>query len=497
MTPVAPSKTRHAIGLANSGARKRAPGHQAAQDFGPILFEGQRRRRPCAGWNRTSSLSAPESVLTSATLGPSAEQARSGGVVRPSLTLGVEMPLLSIIRFFTIVLSLVLLGAAGYLLWSWYQGDLVRDAAGDLQRVREDWRLWTGGALLAWSFLGRSVVPLLLAKADIRRTRAERAEGQMIASSTGSTLYVEQHGPVGAPPIIFTHGWGMDSTFWNYAKQDLGDRFRLVLWDLPGLGKSKAGKDAVRLEAFAADLATLVEVTGRQPAVLVGHSIGGMTIQTLIRDNPQLQARLAGLVLLNTTHTNPLKTMVLSGLARALQRPVLEPVMKLIIALQPLVWLSKWQSYLSGSAHLAHRLGFGKFVTRSQLEHATLLSTRNPPGVLARGDLAMFHWDASEALARLRIPLLVIGGDKDIVTKLEANRTIAGESDMARLHVVEGVNHMGPMERADLYNQLIGDFALEVQPSASVDLPSRFDRAGDDTARELRPDERLTRPPAT
>lgn len=404
------------------------------------------------------------------------------------------MPLLSIVRFFTTLLSLAVLGAAGYLLWSWYQGDLVRDASGDLQRVRDDWRLWTGGALLAWSFLGRSLVPLLIAKAETRRTWPERGQGQMIASPTGSTLYVEQHGPVGGPPIIFTHGWGMDSTFWHYAKQDLGDRFRLILWDLPGLGKSKAGKDAIRLEAFAADLACLVELSGRQPAVLVGHSIGGMTIQTLIRDNPQLQSRLAGLVLLNTTHTNPLKTMILSGLARSLQRPILEPVMKVVIALQPLVWLSKWQSYLSGSAHLAHRLGFGKFVTRSQIEHATLLSTRNPPGVLARGDLAMFHWDASGALARLRIPLMVIGGDKDIVTKLEASRTIGGESDMARLQVVEGVNHMGPMERADVYNQLISEFALEVQPSASVDLPSRFNRAEDDGARQWT-QEGATRPP--
>ncbi len=380
------------------------------------------------------------------------------------------MPFLSIARFFTTLLSLAILAAGGYLLWSWYQGELIRNAAGDLLREREPWRLWTALALLAWSFLGRSLVLLLLARRDRRPTRAKHGDGQMVASPTGSSLFVETHGPAGAPPIIFTHGWGMDSTFWNYAKEDLGDRFRLVLWDLPGLGKSRAAdKTAVSLEAFARDLTALIEATGRQPPVLVGHSIGGITIQTLIRDNPQIQSRLAGLVLLNTTHTNPLKTMILSGLAQALQKPVLEPAMKLMILLQPLVWLSKWQSYLSGSSHLAHRLGFGKFVTRSQLEHTTLLSTRNPPAVQALGDLAMFHWDATGALSTLRIPCLVIGGDKDIVTKLEANRTIANESDMAQLEIVEGVNHMGPMERADLYNQMIGDFALHVQPSVTLD----------------------------
>jgi pimeloyl-ACP methyl ester carboxylesterase len=333
----------------------------------------------------------------------------------------------------------------------------VRDAAGVLHHVRGDaWRLWTGVALLAWSFLGRSVVLLLAARRDERPTHARREDGVMRAGRSGASLFVETYGPQGAPPIILTHGWGMDSTFWDYAKADLGDRFRLILWDLPGLGKStEASKDRRGLEGFATDLASLIDLAGSKRPVLVGHSIGGMTIQTLMRDHGQLQDRLAGLVLLNTTYTNPLKTMVLSRLALALQRPVLEPAMKLVAALQPLAWLAKWQSYLSGSAHLAHRLGFGRFVTRSQLEHVTLLSTRNPPAVMARGDLAMFHWDATGALERLRIPALVVGGEKDIVTKLEAN---------------EGVNHMGPMERADLYNGLIADFALRVQPSASADL---------------------------
>jgi len=383
------------------------------------------------------------------------------------------MPLLGFVRFFTTLLSLAILAAAGYLLWSWYDGHLVRTAVGDLVRERDGWRLWAGLGLFAWSFLGSRIVPLLIAKRDTRRTMAQRAGGQIIASPTGSSLYVETHGPTGAPIIIFTHGWAMDSTFWHYAKQDLGDRFRLLLWDLPGLGRSKApDQEAITLSAFATDLAHLVNFAGR-PAVLVGHSIGGMTIQTLLRDFPQLQARLAGVVLLNTTYTNPLKTMVFSSVFEALRRPVLEPMMKLAMALQPLFWAVKWQSYLSGSSHMANRLGFGKFATRSQLEHTSLLSTRNPPGVLARGNLAMMHWDATDVLTRLRIPALVIGGDLDIITKLEASRELAAESDLATLQAVAGVNHMGPMERADVYNTAIAEFALQVQPSATVDLAAR------------------------
>jgi pimeloyl-ACP methyl ester carboxylesterase len=365
---------------------------------------------------------------------------------------------------------LAVLGASAYLLWSWHQGEWVRDAAGDLIRARDDWRLWLGGAGLLWSLLGRSLLLPILTRKDEVPTRAERGDGEMIASPTGSRLYVEQHGSQHAPPIIFTHGWGMDSTFWRYARQNLSGRFRLILWDLPGLGKSRAGHGGVSLEAFATDLAALIELAGPKRPVLVGHSIGGMTIQTLLRDRPELESRIAGVVLLNTTYTNPLRTIVLSRFLRAIQRPLLEPGARLTVLLHPLIWLMQWQSYLSGSAHLAHRLGFGRYVTRSQLEHTTLLSVRNPPAVQAKGTLAMFRWDATGAVGRSSLPILVIGGDRDIVTKLEANRSIATAAAAGDLRVVEGVNHMGPMERADLYNQLIGEFTLTVQPAAGGDV---------------------------
>jgi pimeloyl-ACP methyl ester carboxylesterase len=386
------------------------------------------------------------------------------------------MAVFSFIRLLTSLVSLAILAAGGYLLWSWYDGTWVRDAAGVPLRLRDDWRLWTGAGLLAWSFLGRWILPLLLARRGGRPTSPARAGGQEIAGASGATLHVERHGPAGGPPILFTHGWGLDSSFWSYARQDLGDRFSLTFWDLPGLGGSKAR--TLSLEAFAADLATLLEASGRRPVVLVGHSIGGMTIQTLIRDRPDLADRIAGVVLLDTTYTNPLRTMVFSRLLLALQKPVIEPAERLTQRLHPLIWLSKWQSYLSGTAHLVNRFGFGPpRPTRSQLEHITRLTTQAPPAVEAAGNLAMLRWDATGALARFRRPVLVIAGDADIVTKLEANREIARTAPFGRLQVVHGANHLGPMEAAAAYNRMIADFALAVQPAVSADLPQAGARA--------------------
>lgn len=307
---------------------------------------------------------------------------------------------------------------------------------------------------------------MLLARPDRRRAPPRREHGRDVGSASGASIYVETHGPEGAPPIIFTHGWGMDSTMWRYAKADLVDRFRLILWDLPGLGKSRAAEPHVDMRLLASELAALVTMTDGRP-VLVGHSIGGMTIQTLVRDHPHLLHRIAGIVLLNTTYTNPLRTMVMSPVLRALQHPLLEPALRLLILLKPLVWLAQWQSYLSGHAHLAHRFGFGRRVTRSQLDQTALLATRNSPAVQMHGTLAMFHWDATGALAKAQVPVLIVGGALDIITKPEASQTIAQSAPSAELHIVADANHMGPLEAADAYNPLIEDFVGRVASQAA------------------------------
>ena len=164
------------------------------------------------------------------------------------------MPLLFLTGLVFGLLPFLLLGWGGYLAWSWYEGTVVAGADGGLQRLREDWRLWTALALLSWSFLGRFVVPLLLARPDVDPTRAERGAGTMIKGAGDASLYVESHGDPAAPPLILVHGWGLDSTIWYYAKRHLAQRFHVTIWDLPGLGRSTAlSGRAVDLASFAVD----------------------------------------------------------------------------------------------------------------------------------------------------------------------------------------------------------------------------------------------------
>src|SRR5205823_2758745 len=112
-------------------------------------------------------------------------------------------------------------------------------------------------------------------------------QGRTIPGPGGSSLRVEAMGPPDGPTIILTHGWGLNSTVWWYARQALGRRYRIVVWDLPGLGRSRLFADGkVTVDRFAQALGAVIEEAGPGPVVLVGHSIGGMISQTLWRACP-------------------------------------------------------------------------------------------------------------------------------------------------------------------------------------------------------------------
>ena len=375
------------------------------------------------------------------------------------------MPIVIFPRLLLQLASLAVLAAGGYLLWSWAHGYEVADAAGVLHHRHSDaWRLWTGLGLLAWSFgAGRAVVLLLIPGGHAPMSR--RTAGREVVAPDGSRLHVETSGLATGPTVVLTHGWGLNSTAWGDAKQKLGDRYRVVAWDLPGLGKSKGPADGVyTLDRFAQALGAVVESTGAERVLLVGHSIGGMTTQTFFRAASEgARRRVAGAVLVDTTHQDPARTMVLSGLWTALQKPLIEPLMRLAVPLSPLLWLSSWQGYLSGSNQLVMRLtGFGRFATRAQVDLTARLASEGSPAVQAKGNLAMLTWRVTDDLPAVPVPVLVLGGSRDIVTLPRASREIAAAVPGARLLEMEGAGHMGFMEAHDRYDAEIAAFAAEV-----------------------------------
>lgn len=363
-------------------------------------------------------------------------------------------------RLFALV-SLAVLGLSGWLVWSWWDREQEAEALGFADPSND--RLYWGLGLLAFSFLGRFLILLLLGRGG-GMASDKRREGVMVDGADGSRLRLEIEGRADGPILLLTHGWGMSSRIWADASASLSDRFGVAAWDLPGAGLSTRPTRGWSIEGFADDLKAVIDrLPEDRPVVVVGHSIGGMTTQTFCARHPEmLNGRVAGVVLENTTHHNPLRTMILSGLVTAL-RPLIELMMRLDIILSPLVWLMNWQSYLSGSTHLAMRIaGFGAWPTRAQLDLSSRLPTLTSPAVQAHGNLAMIRWSVTDRLPDVSVPTLVLVGGRDVVTKDHAGEFIAQAIPHANLVRIPEAGHMGPVERNEVYVEAVARFAAQV-----------------------------------
>jgi len=328
-------------------------------------------------------------------------------------------------------------------------------------------------ALLVWGSLGRLVGQGIgmLTKARPKpgvggvgdSPRGERTgEVHWVDRPDGSKIRVECYGPADAPPIIFTHGWGSNSTAFFYPKMDLAGKFRLILWDEPGMGLSKKpDNNDYRMEKLAADLDAVLAFAGKQPAILVGHSIGGMITLVFCRVFREvLRSRVAGLVLVHTTYKDPVKTTVGASVYSLLEKPVLIPMMRVMIALWPVFWALSWLSYFNGSAHKSTAdSSFGGTETQDQLNFCARFMPHARPDVLARGMLGMIAYDETATLATVDVPTLVVVGDKDTTTPPDAGRTISDSILGAELAILAPARHFGLLEHHQAFDPLLARFS--------------------------------------
>jgi len=369
------------------------------------------------------------------------------------------IPSTLLLLWFTGLFSVVLLGSGAWLVWEWYDNWAVQLPANPRYLV------W-GLLLLGLSLLGAPFITLFLG----RKPRPGEAAMKALTGGTvhrlsrpdGTQLHVESYGSEDAPVLLFTHGWGLSSDEWFYAHQHLSQRYRLLVWDLRGLGQSKGPRDhQYGLDRMAGDLNAVLALAGDHPVILCGHSIGGMTTLTFCRLYPAvLSARISGLVLTQTTYTNPVRTALGARVNRVLQEPVLRPLCHLTIWLSPLVWAINALSTLNGSMALAnHFLQFKGQETRQQLGFTTGLLLRASPAVVARGMLAMMAYDASDILPTIDVPTLVISASSDRATLPEASAHLRQHIPGAEQVMLSPAGHMGLVEHHEVWATAVDTFA--------------------------------------
>ena len=292
--------------------------------------------------------------------------------------------------------------------------------------------------------------------------RPERTgEVHTINRPDGSVIRVECYGPPDASPIVFTHGWGGNSTAFFYPKFSLTDKFRLILWDEPGLGLSKKpDNNDYRMEKLAEDLKAVLAFAGR-PAILVGHSIGGMIVLTFCRlYRETLRSHAAGIALVHTTYKDPVQTTKGATIYTFLEKPLLIPMMWVTIALYPLFWAMVWLSYLNGSLHRSTaKSSFAGTETQDQLNFCTAWTPYARPDIVARGMLGMMAFDETATLPGIAIPTLVVVGDLDTTCPAEAGQHMAATIPGAELATLAPARHMGLIEQHQAFDPLLARFS--------------------------------------
>jgi pimeloyl-ACP methyl ester carboxylesterase len=237
------------------------------------------------------------------------------------------------------------------------------------------------------------------------------------------------------------------------------------MWDLPGLGRSTQPADGrYSVERLAENLRSVIAHTGDRPVTLVGHSIGGMMMLTLARTHPELlRSKVNGMVFMDTTHTWPLDSVMAGGLLKVLRWPLIEPLLLLTILLWPLIWLSNLQSYLNGTSHIVNRItSLSRGVTRGQLEFATRFNVKDKPNVIAKGLRAVLRWTEARTPPALAVPVRVIAGDADRLTKPEAGLALSEMAPDADFIRISPAGHNGLLEEGGQYAAAIAQFVARV-----------------------------------
>jgi len=336
------------------------------------------------------------------------------------------------------------------------------------------------GALLLTAFSlggGRASAWLLMPKRGESPRREHPGDARRVTRPDGTDLHVEVSGNPGGPTVVLTHGWGADATEWYYLRKQLGARYRLVAWDLPGLGQSKAPADGnYALDKLAADLKAVVDAAGAGGRVaLLGHSIGGMITLTYAKNYPEdVYDRVAGLVLVHTTHTNPVKTTQGSSILLPLQKPVIEPLAHLMIGLSPVVRLMNVLSYWNGSMHWSnYKNTFSWAGTYGQVDFVSRYALGMSPAVYARGVLGMLRtYHATDALPGVKAPVLVVAAEQDKVCKPQASRDINVAVPDGTLASLSPAGHMGLLSSHEEFGRAVEAFLDRCHGRSPAPAPS-------------------------
>jgi pimeloyl-ACP methyl ester carboxylesterase len=258
-------------------------------------------------------------------------------------------------------------------------------------------------------------------------------------------------------PVVFVHGWGLNSDMWEYQLPALADRgLRCVAYDRRGCGRSDQPGDGYDFDTLADDLAAVLDHLDLRDVTLVSHSMGsGEVARYLTRHGDERIARVAlispTLPYLRRDESNP------EGVDPAL----FDQIVAALRADRP--------GYLADLGPAALGIGLPGVELSSALTAWALglFMTSSPKASI---DTVRTHTetDLRHDMASFTVPTLIVHGDRDALVPIEVSGRRAAE--MIRdctLVVYENASHWPFVTHRERLNEELIAFARAGQPVAS------------------------------
>jgi pimeloyl-ACP methyl ester carboxylesterase len=265
--------------------------------------------------------------------------------------------------------------------------------------------------------------------------------------------YARPRGRGAAPEltVVFVHGYSLTMDSWHFQRAAYRGRVRTVFYDQRSHGRSaRSTPQHATVEQLGRDLLSVLDaLVPDGPVVLVGHSMGGMTIVALAEEHPELFGdRVVGVALISTTAggLEPLRRLV-PGLPADLGGQLTQRLVAV---------LGRGHRTIDGLRRVGHSvalvatdgLAFGDDVPLSYVEFVDSMLSATPFEVVAEFFPNFSALDKFEAVVALaKVPTAVICGTADRLTPVEHSRRLHESISGSTLLECEGAGHMVLMER--------------------------------------------------
>lgn len=293
--------------------------------------------------------------------------------------------------------------------------------------------LVTGGSIAGAALLSRWERSRSGAPWDATSEQYPHGEDRIVATPDGAELAVTVAGAPGGHTVVLSHCWMGSRAVWGPVARRLVDSgHRVVLYDQRGHGASSVGERTLSLPMLGDDLRAVLEATDARDAVLVGHSMGGMSVQSYVAEHPvDFKERARGVVLVATAAKVPLRPMSARAIERGMRRG------------------ASPRTSRGTLGYAVSRAAFGRSARRADVE-LTMHGVAHTANVARVGLMAaMSSMDLRSALGSVDVPVTVLVGTRDLLTPPRLARTLAAGIPGARLVVLPGAGHMLPFEAPD------------------------------------------------